>query len=236
VGVGFSVPSNLAKAVTGQIQQYGSTRRGSMGLKVRSVDQAVAEAYGLKKAEGAIITGVDKGGPAETAGLKIGDLITAFNNQPVKESRDLSRIISVSEVGAKVAVRYLRSGRAGAATITLAAAAPKADEKKAAEEKAVDDLSNILGVQFRAIQDSDRRRNRIPRSVQGVIVDSVDGGSDALGKLRVGAVITEVNFTPVSTPEQALAAAEAAAALKKPVLLQVWGDGEVTFVSVKTKK
>lgn len=85
VGVGFSVPSNLTKSVVAQLKRYGSTRRGSLGVMVRAVDQQIAEAYGLKRPEGAIITGVTKGGPAEGAGLKVGDLITAFNNQPIRE-------------------------------------------------------------------------------------------------------------------------------------------------------
>jgi serine protease Do len=236
VGVGFSVPSNLTKAVVAQLRQYGSTRRGSLGVTVRSVDQAIAESYGLSRPEGAIITGVTTGGPAAGAGLKVGDLITAFNNQPIRESRDLSRIIGVAQVGAQISVRYIRGGKTLATSVKLAA--PTEDAAAATEDKSEDSakaLSNLLGVSFGVIEDTDRRRLGLPNSVRGVIVRQIESGSDALGKLRVGQVVTEVNFQPVTSPEQAIESAEAARSANKPVLLQVWGENEVSFVSVRTK-
>jgi serine protease Do len=235
VGVGFSVPSNLTKTVVAQLKRYGSTRRGSLGVVVRGVDQQIAEAYGLKRPEGAIITGLTKGGPAEGAGLRIGDLITSFNNQVIRESRDLSRIIGVAQVGAQISVRYIRGGKPAATTVRLApqmVEAPPADE---GEKKTARELSNILGVSFAVIEDADRRRYGLPASVRGVIVRQIETGSDALGKLKLGAVVTEVNFQPVSSPDQAIEAAEAAARAGKPVLLQVWGASEAAFVSVKTR-
>jgi serine protease Do len=235
VGVGFSVPSNLTKSVVAQLKRYGSTRRGSLGVMVRAVDQQIAEAYGLKRPEGAIITGLTKGGPAEGAGLKVGDLITAFNNQPIRESRDLSRIIGVAQVGAQISVRYIRGGKPAATTVRLAAQPSLAAPEETAEREAARELSNILGVTFGVIEDADRRRNGIPASVRGVIVRQIETGSDALGKLRLGSVVTEVNFQPVSNPEQAIAAAENADQAGKPVLLQVWGVNEASFVSVKTR-
>jgi serine protease Do len=235
VGVGFSVPANFAKEVVNQLKQFGSARRGTMGIMVRSVDMAIAESYGLKTPQGAIVTQIAKGGAAEAAGLKVGDLITTLNNQAIKESRDLFRIMGVTQVGAQVSVRYLRNGKQGTATVKLTSATTEAANKPA-EKDAAKELSNLLGVRFKAIEDVDRRRMRIPNSVRGVIVQSIETGSDALGKLQHGAVVTEVNFQPVSTPEQAIAAAEAAKRANKPVLLQVWGgDGEATFVSVRTR-
>jgi serine protease Do len=234
VGVGFSVPANFAKQVVGQLKQYGSVRRGTMGIMVRPVDQTIAESYGLKTPQGAIVTNVTKGGAADAAGLKVGDLITTLNNQQIRESRDVFRIMGVTQVGAQVSVRYLRNGKQGATTVKLVGAAA---EKKLTPTDAdtAKQLSNLLGVRFKAIEDIDRRRMRIPSSIRGVIVQSIDTGSDALGKLQLGSVVTEVNFQPVSSPEQAIAAAEAAKRANKPVLLQVWGGDEVSFVSVRAR-
>jgi serine protease Do len=234
VGVGFSVPANFAKQVVGQLKQYRSVRRGTMGISVRPVDQAIAESYGLKAPQGAIVTNVVKGGAADTAGIKVGDLITTLNNQQIRESRDVFRIMGVTQVGAQVSVRYLRNGKQGATTVKLIGATA---ETKAAPTEAdtAKQLSNLLGVRFKAIEDVDRRRMRIPASIRGVIVQSIDTGSDALGKLQLGSVVTEVNFQPVSSPEQAIAAAEAAKRANKPVLLQVWGGDEVSFVSVRAR-
>jgi serine protease Do len=234
VGVGFSVPANFAKVVIQQLKQYGETRRGTMGLTARSVDQAVAEAYGLRTSQGAIITSMTNDGAAAAAGLQKGDLITALNNQAIKESRDLFRIMGVTQVGTQVSVRYIRNGKQGAATVKLTSATAAAANKPA-ERDLAKELTNILGVKFKAIEDTDRRRRGIPAAVRGVIVQSIETGSDALGKLPIGAVVTEVHFQPVSSPEQAIAAAEAAKRANKPVLLQVWGEDEVTYVAVRAR-
>jgi serine protease Do len=235
VGVGFSVPANFAKVVVNQLKQYGTAQRGTMGVTARSVDQALAEAYGLKTPGGAILTSVAKGGPAETAGLKQGDLVTALNNQQIKEARDLFRIMGLTQVNTQVSVRYLRNGKAGTTSVKLAGSSKDVAGKKPDEAQTAKELSNILGVKFRPISDDDRRRNGIPSSVRGVVVEQIETGSDALGKLQIRSVVTEVNFQPVSSPEQAIAAAEAAKRANKPVLLQVWGDGESEYVAVRPR-
>ncbi len=234
VGVGFSVPANFAKVVIEQLRKSGQTNRGTMGITARSVDQPMAEAYGLKSPSGAIVTSVAKGGAAEAAGIKVGDLITTLNNQTIKESRDLFRIMGVTQTGTQVSVRYLRAGgKPGSATVKLTGATAAA--AKPAERDVAKELTNILGIKFKAIEDTDRRRRGIPASVRGVVVQSIETGSDALGKLPLGSVVTEVHFQPVSSPEQAIAAAESAKRANKPVLLQVWGEGEVTYVAVRAR-
>ncbi len=234
VGVGFSVPANFAKVVVGQLKQYGSARRGTMGIKARSVDQAIAEAYGLRTPQGALVTAVTKGGAADQAGLKVGDLITTLNNQAIKESRDLFRIMGVTQVNTQVSVRYLRNGKQGATTVKLAASSTEKTEKPT-ETQTAKQLSNLLGVVFKPIEDVDRRRRGIPTSVRGVMVQSIETGSDALGKLPLNSVVTEVNFQPVSSPEQAIAAAESAKRAGKTVLLQLWNNSEYEYVAVRPK-
>jgi serine protease Do len=235
VGVGFSVPANFAKAVVGQLKEFKSARRGSMGVTVDSVDQRVAEAYGLNQAGGAILKSVTKGGAAEAGGLKAGDLITSLNGQQIKEARDIFRIMGVTQAGANVAVKYRRGGREATTTVKLTASSPDAVANKTPERDAAKELSNLLGVKFRPITDDDRRRYRIPNSIRGVMVQQVETGSDATGKLQTNMVVTAVNFQPVSSPEQAISAAEAAKAAKKTVLLEIWNADETIFVGVRPK-
>ncbi len=142
--------------------------------------------------------------------------------------------MGVTQVGAQVSVRYLRNGQQGTATVKLTAAS-KAAAAKPEDKDVATALSNILGIKFKVIEDGDRRRRSIPNSVRGVLVESIETGSDALGKIPLGAVVTEVNFQPVSSPEQAIAAAEAAKAAGKPVLLQLWGEDEVSYVAVRAR-
>jgi serine protease Do len=228
------VPSNLTKQVVAQLRQYGSARRGWLGVRVDDVDQAIAESFGLKRPEGAIVVEVTEGGPGAAAGLKVGDLITTFNNQRIKEMRDLSRIVAGSQIGAQMSVRYLRGGKPGSTSVKLSQQEEEVEQPSEAPTR-TRELSNLLGVDFAPLEDADRRRHRVPASVQGVIVRNVELGSDALGKIEVGDVVTEVNFQPVGDAADALEAAEDARRDGKPVLIQVWRGGEVLFRSVRVK-
>jgi serine protease Do len=241
VGVGFSIPANMAKQIVGQLRQYGSSHRGWMGVSVRGVSAEMAESFGLARPEGAIVTQVAPSGPGTAAGLRVGDLITRFNNQPVRSDRDVSRILGAAEVGAEIPIGYIRAGQQGSARVKLVTPPesartggnPLVDNN--ARQPQSRELSNLLGVTFRVLDDQARRRRGVPNSVRGVVVQAIEPGSDALGKVRVGDVVVEVNFQSVTTSEQALRAAEQAKAQRKPVLLMIWGEQEMRFVSVRTR-
>src|SRR5215510_10156888 len=97
--------------------------------------------------------------------------------------------MGVTQVGTQVSVRYIRNGKPGTTTVKLAASSGDAANKKPDEAQTAKELSNILGVKFRPISDDDRRRKGIPISVRGVVVQQIETGSDALGKLPMGAVV-----------------------------------------------
>ncbi|MEM8921427.1 MAG: PDZ domain-containing protein, partial [Pseudomonadota bacterium] len=193
------------------------------------------EAYGLRRPQGAIVTDITQGGPADEGGLEVGDLITAFNGREVNETRDLSRIVASAEIGGEARTRIIREGDAMSLTLIVGAL----DEDGADGDEDADaapDLSaitNVLGVKLRELTAEDRRRYRIPASIEGVIVYDIEKGSDAVGKLSIGDVVTEVSFQAVSTPEDALAEAEAAADDGRPILIQIFRDGDVTFRSLR---
>ncbi|RZK90731.1 MAG: Do family serine endopeptidase, partial [Methylobacterium sp.] len=111
VGIGFAVPSSSAKPVIDQLREFGEVRRGWLGVRIQNVDDATAEALGLKGgAKGALIAGVDEKGPAKTSGLEVGDVIVKFNGTAVKASSDLPRIVASTPVGQKVDVVVVRKG------------------------------------------------------------------------------------------------------------------------------
>ncbi|MDP9095392.1 MAG: Do family serine endopeptidase, partial [Pseudomonadota bacterium] len=104
VGIGFSVPANLAKPVIMQLREYGHARRGWLGVRIQQVTPDIAEAIGLKDVQGAMVAGMNDGGPADKAGIHNGDVILKFNGQDVKEMRTLPRLVAETEVGKQVPV------------------------------------------------------------------------------------------------------------------------------------
>ncbi len=236
VGVGFSVPSNLTKQIIAQLKDKGLVERGWLGVRVQGVTPELARSYGRKKAAGAIITHVTDDSPASRAGLEIGDLIYAFNEQEIKETRDLSSVVATAPIGEDVGMSVLRKKKDTQITVSLELMESDVQSSKDKQDEDGPALSNLLGVELGRIGDEDRRRYRIPASVKGVIVLRVEPGSDAVGKLEKGDVIVEVNFLTVTDPEEAIAEAEIVSARGEPVLLQFYRDGDTTFRSIRTRQ
>src|SRR4029453_9141755 len=110
-GIGFAVPASTALPIIDQLRQFGETRRGWLGVRIQNVDDATAEAVGLGAARGALIACIDDKGPAKPAGLEGGDVIVKFDNQEIKSSRDLPRVVAATPVGKAVDVVVMRKGK-----------------------------------------------------------------------------------------------------------------------------
>src|SRR5687768_4078252 len=110
IGIGFAIPSNMAKAVMDQLLKDGKVRRGMLGVTIQSVDADLASSLSLPAARGAIVTSVATGGPAERAGLKRGDVITAIDKQPIVDNNSLRNLVASKGPGATVEVSALRNG------------------------------------------------------------------------------------------------------------------------------
>ena len=102
-----------------QLQKFGETRRGWLGVRIQNVDDAIAESLSLGKARGALIAGVDDKGPAKPAGLKTGDVIVKFDGKEVKQSRDLPKLVASTPVGKEVEVVVMRDGKELTKSVTL---------------------------------------------------------------------------------------------------------------------
>ncbi|WP_238306661.1 Do family serine endopeptidase, partial [Methylobacterium gregans] len=196
VGIGFAVPSASAKPVIDQLREFGEVRRGWLGVRIQNVDDATAEALGLKGgARGALVAGVDEKGPAKTAGLEVGDVITRFNGNPVKASSDLPRIVASTPVGQKVDVVVVRKGEEQTKSVTLGRLEDNerpqlANARQPEPENAV---RQALGLNLSGMTDELRRRFSIKENVKGVVVTRVDPNSTAADKrIQPGEVIVEV--------------------------------------------
>ena len=248
VGIGFAVPSNIVKSVVAQLVKYGETRRGWLGVRIQDVTPDIAESLGLGKAHGALISSVVDKSPAATAGIKPGDIITAFEGQDVTNSRALPRLVAEAEVGKSVKVTLWRDGAARDVTVALGQleeaekqglsgpikADPKTGKAPAASGTAIDSL----GMSVAALNDQLRQQYGIAKTVNGVVVQSVEPKGAAAEKgLQAGDVIIEANQQPVTSAEELTAAVTAASSKGRTSLLVfIARKDDRRFVALKLKK
>jgi serine protease Do len=240
VGIGFSIPSNLARKVVAQLIEFGETRRGWLGVRIQTITEDLAAGLGLDRPRGALVADVTKGGPADKAGIKPRDVIIAFDGVEIKRMRDLPRIVAETPVGKEVVVRILRDGREMEVKVTLGrleegeklmAAQEKAEKEKAAE-------TELLGMKLAPLDETRRKALKIPDKVrEGVVVLDVTPGSDAEKKgLAPGDVITEAGGRKVTTPKDIAARVEAYRRKGRKaiemLLLRKASDYEPRFVAI----
>ncbi len=239
VGIGFSIPANLARDVIAQLRQYGEARRGWIGVRIQAVTQELAQAMNLPSRQGALISDVTANGPAAKGGLRNGDLVVSFDGKPVADNRALPRIVANTPIGKTVSVDVLRSGRKSTHRVAVARLAEDkpADRAGKPAPPAPRPQSRLgrMGLTVGALDDAARNRFRIDPKAQGVVVTAVAPGSPAAGKnVRAGDVIVEVQGNAVKTPEEVAGHIDYAAKVGKPVaLFLISRGGEVTYVGVQ---
>ena len=208
IGIGFSMASNVVTRVVNQLKEFGETRRGWLGVRIQDVTQDVADAMGLAKASGALITDVPDG-PAKDAGLKTGDVILSFAGVEVEDTRGLVRQVGNSTVGASVRVTVLREGKSQTLKVKLgrredaegAGASASAPEDEAEPEAPAS--KSVLGLTITPLTDDLRTELGADDSVEGLAVNEVDEMSEAFEKgLRVGDIITEAGHDLVVSIQQ----------------------------------
>ena len=206
VGIGFSVPANLAKTVVAQLREYGHARRGWLGVSIQQVTPDIAESLGLKEPRGALVGRVNEGGPADAAGIKGGDVVLKFNGQDVKEMRILPRIVAETAVGKAVPVVLWRGGKEVTVQAAVGELPDEVQQASASPAPAAKPrLAEIagLGARLSPITDDLRTQFKLSADQKGVIVTDVTADGPAAGKgLKPGDVIVEVQQEPVSTPAE----------------------------------
>jgi serine protease Do len=241
IGIGFAVPSKTVVAVVQQLQQFGETRRGWLGVKIQQVTDEIAESLNIKPARGALVAGVDDKGPAKPAGIEAGDVIIKFDGKDIKEMRDLPRIVADTAVGKDVEVLIVRKGKEETKVVRLgrledgekpqpAVARPGGQTP---EEKPV--VQKTLGLQLSNLSDDVRTRFKIKDGVKGVVITGVDAGSAAAEKrLTAGSVIVAIEQEQVSQPADVLSRVEQLkkAGKKTALLLVSSATGDMQFVAL----
>jgi serine protease Do len=242
IGIGFATPSDTVMPVIAQLQQFGETRRGWLGVRIQPVDDSIAESLGLGDAHGALVAGIDPNGPAKPAGIEAGDVIVAFEGKPIKESRDLPRLVAGTSVGSKAEITLMRKGQSMKVDVTLGRLEDGEKQMAKAEENGDDDApktttapARALGLTMAPLGDEQRKTFKLKDNVKGVLVTGVDANSAAADKgLRPGDVIEEVNQQSVQKPGDVSDAIDGLRKQgKKTALLLVGnGAGDVRFVAL----
>jgi serine protease Do len=237
IGIGFSVPSDMAKPVIEQLIQFGETRRGWLGVRIQNVDDTIAESLGLGTVRGALVADVDPKGPAKSAGIEAGDVIVKFDGQEVKDSKDLPRLVGQTAVGKTVDVVVMRKGKELVKSAKLERLTETEQQAKGQGNKAPDATLNrkFAGLEIAPMNEELRKRFAIKDSVKGVVVTKVEPNSAAADKrLSAGDVIMEAQQETVTTPEAMMKKIEGLKKDgKKSILLLVANpQGETRFVAV----
>ena len=226
IGIGFDVPADTAKQVVAQLESKGHVTRGWIGVQVQPVTADIADSLGLKKAQGALVDEPQAGSPAAKAGIAAGDVITAINGTPVKESRDLARQVAMMAPGASVKFDLLRNGAAKTVTLALGEM-PREQQANAAQPGKPADGTH-LGLALAPASD-------VPGAGDnGVAVVGVEPGSTAADHgLKAGDVILDVGGKAVaSVSDVRSAVTEAKGQDKHDVLMRVKTADGARFVAL----
>ena len=186
MGISFAIPIDVAMDVQNQLKTSGKVSRGRIGVVIQEVTKELAESFGLSKAQGAIVNAVERGGPAEKAGVEAGDVILRFDGKTVTNSSDLPRIVGASKPGTKIAMQVWRKSATRELSVVVGEAP---DEKSVASTgkspKPVEPVVNRLGL---IVSELSREQQRELKVSGGLLIDDVRGNT-ARADLRAGDVI-----------------------------------------------
>lgn len=224
-GIGFAIPIDMARDVMDDLVKYGKVNRGWLGVYIQQVTPEFAEAYGIEGTNGAVVSDVIPGSPADQAGIRRGDVITSIDDKEIKTHRDVSATIRRHLAGDTVEIGIERGGSSRKLTVKLG-------EIPGQETQTPDGQQMIekMGIQVSPLDKELKEQYGLPRD-EGVVITRVvpDSPADRLG-LRKGDLILEVNGAKV----EGLATMKSALARQaRAVVLLVWREGRTFFVSIR---
>lgn len=220
VGIGFAIPANMARDIMRQLVTYGEVKRGRLGVAMQDLTPELAKAFNIKEQSGAVVAKVEKGSPADKAGLATGDVVVTVNGAAVRGAADVRNAIGLLRVGEKVALGVVRDGKSHAVTVQVGQAIQ-------ADAEAGQVHSRLAGALLGPIAEDSPLHGRI----QGIAVLDVEPGSRAWNAgLRKDDVVVSVNRSPVRNIEELSRAVKSAG---RRLLLNIRRGGGALFILIQ---
>jgi serine protease Do len=227
VGIGFAVPSTLAKSVITQLASRGTVERGWLGVSIQALSRELAKSFKRDDSAGALVSAVIDGSPADKAGVKTGDVIVEFNGKKVAKATDLPGLVADVPVGKDVPIVVTRDG----AELRLNAHIARLEDESSTKVAAETGGKGELGLSVQPVTPPVARELGL-KVKEGILVrDVAEGGRAAEAGIRAGDVIVELDRRPVRTVED-FKARLAGRAKDAPVVMLVNRDGQTMYVAV----
>jgi serine protease Do len=236
IGIGFAIPSALARPIVEQLKATGKVERGWIGARIQPVTDDIAESVGLDKSRGAMIAAIDPGSPVAQAKLQPGDVILSYDGKPVERSRQLPRLVAATAPDKEVKLTIWRDGKEHEVGLKTAALNPnRRPPPPPAPEKPKPVVTvDAFGLKLAKLNPELRKRFKLPDAAKGVVITEVPPNSTGAAQgLHPGDLVISIGHTGVATTEviPQLAAAAKKAGQKK-VLVRVERAGNTRFVAL----
>ena len=232
MGIGFAIPSNMVKSVMNSLVKTGKVVRGYLGVSIQDVNPKIAKQFGLSKAEGALVSDVVSGSPAEKAGIKSGDVIQRYNGETMENSTMLRHRVADTAVGTSVEMEVLRDSKTLKLSVMLAEQPKDMGAKKGESVKEEGKSTALAGLEVQDLTPEIARQLNLPRGTQGVVVSNVETGSAAEeAGLQGGDVIVELNRKSIRNLDD-FRKASRLLGKKDSVLMLISRQGSRIFIAI----
>jgi serine protease Do len=229
-GIGFAIPSSMARLVMESLMKTGKVTRGWLGIWIQPLTPELAKKFGLKEDQkGALVSDVVEGAPAEKAGIKGGDFITKFNGHEVEDPNSLRNMVAGTAPGTEATITFIRDGKTMTAKTTIT--------EQPAEEisRQPSKFNNALnGVHVQDITPDIRQSLELPQRVQGVVVAEIDEDSPAADALASGDVLMEINRVKIKNVKD-YSKVVSQIGPESSILIQVFRDGKTFYLTLSTR-